>query len=215
MMTVTYPCKGGREGLEALNPDGSVTDATYHEYDHIGVRFTDHEAAVGEELPHSYVWDDGEWTDETLSGASALEVRRGENVPKKVTDNHSTPGHAAGYEGKHAYLIGAPDSNYGEDDGEIVMRHPKVIAILDRFGCAGPAPVRQICELGEMMLGEITGAHVVAVLPDGRRFAVETAQMVPTISHPRGMLLLNLSDCTHWSDPAEGCAAEWRDDPAT
>ena len=61
--------------------------------------------------------------------------------------------------------------------------------------------VAQAGELFDILRGGITGAELVAVLPDKRRVAVVGASYEPTVQHPRGRLVLELDDRPHYSSP--------------
>ena len=64
--------------------------------------------------------------------------------------------------------------------------------------------ISQLGELCDLLMGEITGAQLVVEvnedIPTGHRYAVIGARFESTIEHPRGRLVLQLSDCIHYSD---------------
>ena len=68
--------------------------------------------------------------------------------------------------------------------------------------------VAQAGELFDILRGEITGAELVSVLPDGRRVAEVGASYEPTLEHPRGRLLFDLADRPHYSCPILGGRSE-------
>jgi hypothetical protein len=92
------------EKIEALIA-GWTRDA-----DH-GIRIVDEPVAVGTELPRSFRWDDGEWTDEELVGTCAIDLTRRDATRL-----------ASHYFGRYALLVGGVVALYGEDDGEVIMR---------------------------------------------------------------------------------------------
>lgn len=79
---------------------------------------------IGDILPPSFYQPDGETTDEELSGTSAIQI--------------DSKGHYKGdlgdYEhlGNQIVLIGSDNSQEGNDIGEIEMKNPKVLAILNK-----------------------------------------------------------------------------------
>ena len=81
-------------------------------YDFIGVRVQESEFNKGEILDNSYVWVDGEMTDEELDGTCAIRI-----------DDAQL---AVSYFGKHVAVIG----EYGEDLGEIIIREAEVLEVL-------------------------------------------------------------------------------------
>lgn len=88
------------------------------------------------------------------------------------------------------------------------------------FECAGAHGVtvdgtapQQIAQLGELFdllnAGGITGAQLVMESPELGRRQVTAARYEGTLEHPMGRLILTVSDCVHYSDPVNGCAAGW------
>lgn len=97
----------------------------------VGIRViasADHETGrvcVGDILPNSYVWDDGEWTEDRLDGVSAIEV-------KDVNDLERAMGAASGYDGDQIILVIGDYGYRGQDAGEIVIRDARAYAVADR-----------------------------------------------------------------------------------
>lgn len=86
------------------------------EYEYIGVRVQENEFKVGEILDNSFVWVDGEMTDEELDGTCAVKL---EDVQL-----------ANGYFGNHVAIIGSDSMEYGQDLGEIILRDAEVLEVL-------------------------------------------------------------------------------------
>lgn len=79
------------------------------EYEYYGLRMHDGETSIGEILPNSFVWIDGDWTEEELDGTCAVDLRN-----QKAEQLCST------YFG-NAIVIAGNSASYGEDDGEIII----------------------------------------------------------------------------------------------
>lgn len=86
------------------------------EYEYIGVRVQENEFKVGEILDNSFVWVDGEMTDEELDGTCAV----------KLEDAQL----ANSYFGNHVAIIGSDSMEYGQDLGEIILRDAEVLEVL-------------------------------------------------------------------------------------
>lgn len=85
-------------------------------YDFIGVRVQENEFTEGETLDCSYIWVDGECTDEELDGTCAVRIDDAEL--------------AKGYFGDHVAIIAGYYGEYGEDLGEIIIREAEVLEVL-------------------------------------------------------------------------------------
>lgn len=85
-------------------------------YDFIGVRVQENEFVKGETLNNSFIWDDGECTEEELDGTCAVRIDDAEL--------------ANGYFGEHVALVGGYYGEYGEDLGEIIIRQAEVLEVL-------------------------------------------------------------------------------------
>lgn len=104
-----------------------TTEIDWETWEYYGVRWIEDDATVGDALAPSHVWVDGDWTDDSLPGACAVEVAsRDEAGLAAVLDRR---GHLGTYSGR-AYLVGSMHMEYGEDPGEIVMRDAVVVAVL-------------------------------------------------------------------------------------
>lgn len=86
------------------------------DYEIIGVRVQENEFAEGEILDNSFVWIDGEMTDEELDGTCAVKLEDAEL--------------AKGYFGEHVAIIVGESFTYGEDLGEIIIRDAEVLEVL-------------------------------------------------------------------------------------
>lgn len=86
------------------------------DYEYIGVRVQENEFVKGEILDNSFVWVDGEITDEELDGTCAVKLEDAEL--------------AKGYFGDHVAIIGGDYMEYGQDLGEIIIRDAEVLKVL-------------------------------------------------------------------------------------
>ena len=86
------------------------------EYEYIGVRVQENEFAEGETLDNSFVWVDGEITDDELDGTCAV----------RLEDANL----ANGYFGDHVAIIGSNSMEYGQDLGEIILRDAEVLEVI-------------------------------------------------------------------------------------
>ena len=86
------------------------------EYEYIGIRVQENEFTKGEILDNSFVWVDGEITDEELDGTCAV----------KLEDAQL----ANGYFGDHVAIIGGDFMEYGQDLGEIILRDAEVLEVI-------------------------------------------------------------------------------------
>lgn len=100
----------------------------YEGYEYIGLRVQDstHGLHVGDEIEHeSNVWDDGEMLDETVGGICA--------VSASLAAEHTL--RFGAYPGQVVVVIGANSAEYGNDDGEIILKrscgeYPVVLDII-------------------------------------------------------------------------------------
>lgn len=81
-----------------------------------------HEVGVGDELPPSKRWEDGEDTGEELDGTSTI------GVTKKNVEQAIKTLERAGYSGSQIVLVAGESAGYGEDEGERLISDAKVIA---------------------------------------------------------------------------------------
>ena len=79
---------------------------------------------IGDILPSSYKWDDGDTTNEKLFGTSAIYVNE---FTKNIINKVSTYVH----NGSQIVLLGSDDIREGNDIGEIEMKNAKVLSILN------------------------------------------------------------------------------------
>lgn len=86
------------------------------DYEIIGVRVQENEFTEGEILDNSFVWIDGEMTDEELDGTCAVKLEDAEL--------------AKGYFGEHVAIIVGESFTYGEDLGEIIIRDAEVLEVI-------------------------------------------------------------------------------------
>lgn len=86
------------------------------EFEYIGIRVQEDEFTKGEILDNSYVWIDGEMTDEELDGTCAVNLDDAE-----LANN---------YFGEHVALIAGYSAERGTDLGEIIIRNAEVIEVL-------------------------------------------------------------------------------------
>ena len=89
------------------------------DYEYVGVRVHDDQYAIGQTMPDSRRWDDGEPTDDMLDGTSAIDLR----------DNRAAQLIQA-YMGDYLSIIAGWYASDGEDDGEIVIRDAVVLATI-------------------------------------------------------------------------------------
>lgn len=87
-----------------------------YDYGYIGIRVSDNEFTKGEILDNSFVWVDGEVTDEELDGTCAIMLK-----DAKL---------ANAYHGSHVAIIGSDSMEYGQDLGEIILRDAKVLEVI-------------------------------------------------------------------------------------
>lgn len=87
-----------------------------YDYGYIGIRVSDNEFTEGEILDNSFVWVDGEMTDEELDGTCAIMLKDAEL--------------ANAYHGSHVAIIGSDSMEYGQDLGEIILRDAEVLEVI-------------------------------------------------------------------------------------
>ena len=88
-------------------------------YEFVGVRVQEVPFELGAIDHKSHVWIDGEETDEELDGICTCKVDR---LKCKSYEGY--------YVGDHAAIICGNEGEYGEDDGEIIIRDAEVVKIL-------------------------------------------------------------------------------------
>lgn len=87
-----------------------------YDYGYIGIRVSDNEFSEGETLNNSFVWVDGEMTDEELDGTCSIMLK-----DAKL---------ANAYFGDHVAIIGSDSMEYGQDFGEIILRDAEVLEVI-------------------------------------------------------------------------------------
>lgn len=104
-----------KEAIEnIMNRIEEIKENSEHEY--IGVRVQENEFTEGESLDNSFVWVDGEMTDEELDGTCAVNID-----DARLANN---------YFGDHVAIIGSNSMEYGEDFGEIILRDAEVLEVI-------------------------------------------------------------------------------------
>lgn len=104
-----------REAIESIiNRIAEIKENA--EYEYIGVRVQENEFAEGETLDNSFIWIDGEMTDDELDGTCAV----------RLEDANL----ANGYFGDHVAIIGSNSMEYGQDIGEIILRDAEVLEVI-------------------------------------------------------------------------------------
>lgn len=77
---------------------------------------------IGDTMTHcSSIWDDGEETDEELDGVCALWLERFDSLEDALEASK-------GYDGEYVATIASDDYEYGQDENEVILRDPVVIA---------------------------------------------------------------------------------------
>lgn len=104
-----------REAIEnIINRTEEIKDE--YAFDYIGIRVQENEFTLGEVLDNSYIWIDGECTDEELDGTCAIGIKDAEL--------------ANGYFGEHVAIVAGNFAEYGQDLGELIIRDAEVIEVL-------------------------------------------------------------------------------------
>lgn len=100
------------------------TNIDFDAYDYYGIRSDDAVYEVGDVMPESREWQDGELTGELLDGTCATEIRQGnlEFALKKHRREN--------YCGSRTYVLAGNAASYGEDASEIIIRNAVVVGIL-------------------------------------------------------------------------------------
>ncbi|MFA4974569.1 MAG: hypothetical protein WC683_18330 [bacterium] len=98
----------------------------FDEFDNIAIRAFEPGFNVGDILPNSFVWVDGEIQDEELDGASGIRVRSEAEIAQKLAYVRSTYAFAD----RVIYIIGGNYASWGEDRGEIIIRNARVLRVI-------------------------------------------------------------------------------------
>lgn len=99
---------------------------TEGEFDHYGIRAHRGAATVGETLGSSRVWIDGECTDDELRGISTIKVRSADEVETIVARLRRE----YCWDSETIVLVGGYEGEWGEDDGEYIIRDNICLATL-------------------------------------------------------------------------------------
>lgn len=105
-----------------------------------GIRATTEEHSAGEELSNSFIWVDGEKTEEELDGISTMGIK--DLTEEAVIRAIKCLGRDAceyfgvkenvfhSYVGQNFVLIKGDSATAGDDNGEWVIKNPVVVAVL-------------------------------------------------------------------------------------
>lgn len=102
-------------------------------YDYYGVRHISRNLygddivyRIGDTLPASYRWDDGESTGELLSGTSCIQIDGLDDVDgiRRAMDMQRM------YMGIQSIIVAGDVAEYGEDRGELIIRDAVCVAII-------------------------------------------------------------------------------------
>ena len=120
---------------------GKVVDIQFVDVDekralqspHIGIRFSDEEYKLGDDVENSHNWVDGDWTDEELDGTSTVNVAEPwsyDSLDELKETAIKRLNKAGRYPYDYAYLVAGTSSDYGEDTNESIIRNAEVVGIL-------------------------------------------------------------------------------------
>ena|ERR1700744_2286851 len=98
----------------------------FEDFGYIALRAFDAGFSVGDTMPDSFVWVDGECTDEELNGACGLEVESEEDIASKLQDFRE----GYGWGDRIVYVIGGHYAERGNDRGEIIIRNAKILKVI-------------------------------------------------------------------------------------
>lgn len=93
-------------------------------YGYYGIR-VDYDVAynVGDHTATSRDWEDNEPTDNYLGGTCCVGIAYVDDIDRAIQIANT-------YYGDHVYLIGGDSMEYGEDDGEYIIKDAVVVAVL-------------------------------------------------------------------------------------
>ena len=100
---------------EEINKSIAAVKDNDYDYNFVAIRVCPDMVEVGQKLEASFVWVDGEITDEELEGTCGIDIE------SKAS---------CGYFGECLAIIGGYDAEYGEDAGELIVKEAEVISIL-------------------------------------------------------------------------------------
>lgn len=105
---------------------------------HMGIRFTDEDLAIGNDVTNSYDWGaeevedwDGEYIE--LDGACAVAFGGGfsfDDLDELKEEAVKVIEKVGAYPYDHAYLVAGTADRIGEDDHEIIVENAEVVAIV-------------------------------------------------------------------------------------
>ena len=99
----------------------------FEDFPFIAVRAAEAGHQIGDYMPHSYVWMDGERIeDEPLPGACGIRVQSEADLAEKIEDVRQ----GYGWGDRVLYLIGGHSAEMGSDDGEIIINRAVVLRII-------------------------------------------------------------------------------------
>ena len=208
---------------------GKVVDIQFVDVDekralqspHIGIRFSDEEYKIGDDVENSHNWVDGDWTDEELDGASTVNVAEPwsyDSLDELKETAIERLNKAGRYPYDYAYLVAGTSSDYGEDTNESIIRNAEVVGILKLVRESEAESFNQM--LRQEVRGEISKE-------DGKRIITlfESADE-STFMHEMGhMFLMDLDELAKmdeasakeletvnaWAEWHEGAAEEYKD----
>lgn len=96
------------------------------EFEHYGIRVHRAVPVVGKTLGKSKVWINGECTEEELDGISTIKINSSDNIAdvvefvRKLYDWDNSP----------IVLVGGFSGQWGEDDGEYIIRDNVCLAVI-------------------------------------------------------------------------------------
>ena len=91
--------------------------------------FLGNELNIGDEVPNSYEWEDGEYTDEELDGTSTTGIK---DLSDESIRNAFKLLSSEGYQGKKIALIGGEVGGSGRDAGELVIQYNEILDIFNK-----------------------------------------------------------------------------------
>ena len=208
---------------------GKVVDIQFVDVDekralqspHIGIRFSDEEYKIGDDVENSHNWVDGDWTDEELDGTSTVNVAEPwsyDSLDELKETAIERLNKAGRYPYDYAYLVAGMSSDYGEDTNESIIRNAEVVGILKLVRESEAESFNQM--LRQEVRGEISKE-------DGKRIITlfESADE-STFMHEMGhMFLMDLDELAKmdeasakeletvnaWAEWHEGAAEEYKD----
>ena len=208
---------------------GKVVDIQFVDVDekralqspHIGIRFSDEEYKIGDDVENSHNWVDGDWTDEELDGTSTVNVAEPwsyDSLDELKETAIERLNKAGRYPYDYAYLVAGTSSDYGEDTNESIIRNAEVVGILKLVRESEAESFNQM--LRQEVRGEISKE-------DGKRIITlfESADE-STFMHEMGhMFLMDLDELAKmdeasakeletvnaWAEWHDGAAEEYKD----